>query len=31
MKSINSSSLMLIPKKERAKDIKDFRPISLVF
>ena len=30
MKSINVSFLVLVPKKGGAKDLKDFRPISLV-
>ena len=30
MKSINASFLVLIPKKEGTKDLKDFRSISLV-
>jgi hypothetical protein len=30
VKSINSSFISLIPKIHRAKEIKDFRPISLV-
>ena len=30
MKSINSTFILLIPKIHRAKEIKDFRPISLV-
>ena len=30
VKSINAFFMVLIPKKEGAKDLKDFRPISLV-
>ena len=30
MRSLNSTFLVLIPKKENAVDIKDYRPISLV-
>ena len=30
VKSLNSTFLVLIPKKEGVKDIKDFRPVSLV-
>ena len=30
VKSLNSTFLVLIPKKEGSKDIKDFKPISLV-
>jgi hypothetical protein len=30
VKSINATFLALIPKKSRAVDLKDFRPISLV-
>ena len=30
MRSLNSTFLVLIPKKGDAMDIKDFRPISLV-
>lgn len=30
VKSINVTFTVLVPKKERAKDISDFRPISLV-
>ena len=29
-RSLNSTFLVLLPKKEGAKDLKDFRPISLV-
>ena len=28
-KSLNSMSLVFIPKKERTEDLRDFRPISL--
>ena len=30
VKSLNSTFLVMVPKKERADDFKDFRPISLV-
>lgn len=30
VRSLNSTFLVLIPKKENLEDIKDFRPISLV-
>ena len=30
VRSLNSTFLVLIPKKEIAEDIRDFRPISLV-
>ena len=30
VRSLNSTFLVLVPKKENAVDIKDFRPISLV-
>ena len=30
VRSLNSTFLVLVPKKENAADIKDFRPISLV-
>ena len=30
IRSLNSTFLVLIPKKEGAEDFKDFRPISLV-
>ena len=30
VKSLNSTFLVMVPKKEGAEDFKDFRPISLV-
>ena len=30
VKSLNSTFLVMVPKKEGANDFKDFRPISLV-
>ena len=30
VKSLNSTFIVMIPKKEEAEDLKDFRPISLV-
>lgn len=30
MKNLNATFFILIPKKRRAKDLEDFRPISLV-
>ena len=30
MKSLNSTFILMVPKKEEAHDFKDFRPISLV-
>ena len=30
VKSLNSTFIVMIPKKEGAEDLKDFRPISLV-